>query len=109
MALEILHRTLMLFGRATRFEGAEITTSASFRIHFAGIQPVFARSQFADHGICLAEQHLQPITDAGERSPEDSTIDPKRFQAKWIAVRVKKTRQNKKLEPGSDSIRTERL
>jgi hypothetical protein len=30
-----------------------------------------------------------------------------RFQAKWIPVRMKKTRQNKKLEPGSDSIRTE--
>src|SRR5579883_748299 len=29
-----------------------------------------------------------------------------RFRAKWIPVRVKKTRQNKKLEPGSDSIRT---
>jgi hypothetical protein len=31
-----------------------------------------------------------------------------RFRAKWIPVRVKKTRQNKKLEPGSDSIRTEK-
>jgi hypothetical protein len=30
-----------------------------------------------------------------------------RFRAKWIPVRVKKTRQNRKLEPGSDSIRTE--
>ena len=29
-----------------------------------------------------------------------------RFRAKWIPVRVKKTRQNKKLEPGSDPIRT---
>jgi hypothetical protein len=29
-----------------------------------------------------------------------------RFRAKWIPVRVKKTRQNKRLEPGSDSIRT---
>jgi hypothetical protein len=29
-----------------------------------------------------------------------------RFPAKWSPVRVKKTRQNKKLEPGSDSIRT---
>jgi hypothetical protein len=28
-----------------------------------------------------------------------------RFRAKWIPVRVKKTRQNKK--PGSDSIRTD--
>jgi hypothetical protein len=31
-----------------------------------------------------------------------------RFRAKWIPVRVKKTRQNKNLEPGSDSIRTEK-
>jgi N-acetylmuramoyl-L-alanine amidase len=31
-----------------------------------------------------------------------------RFQAKWIPVRVKKTRQNKKIEPGSDSIGTEK-
>jgi hypothetical protein len=30
-----------------------------------------------------------------------------RFQAKRIPVRVKKTRQNEKLEPGSDSIGTE--
>src|SRR5438128_11855139 len=31
-----------------------------------------------------------------------------RFQAKWIPVRVKKTRQNKKIEPRSDSIGTEK-
>jgi hypothetical protein len=31
-----------------------------------------------------------------------------RFRAKWIPVRVKKTRQNKMLEPGSDSIRTDK-
>jgi hypothetical protein len=30
-----------------------------------------------------------------------------RFRAKWTPVRVKKTRQNKNLEFGSDSIRTE--
>jgi hypothetical protein len=29
-----------------------------------------------------------------------------RFRAKWTPVRVKKTRQNKRLERGSDSIRT---
>src|SRR5690606_8000254 len=29
-----------------------------------------------------------------------------RFRAKWAPVRVKKTRQNKKQEPGSDAIRT---
>jgi hypothetical protein len=31
-----------------------------------------------------------------------------RFRAKWIPVRVKKTRQNKKLEPHSDSIGKEK-
>src|ERR1700733_13188344 len=31
-----------------------------------------------------------------------------RFRAKWIPVRVEKTRQTKRLEPGSDSIRTDK-
>jgi hypothetical protein len=31
-----------------------------------------------------------------------------RFRAKWVPVRVKKTRQNKNLEPRSDSIGTEK-
>jgi hypothetical protein len=31
-----------------------------------------------------------------------------RFRAKWIPVRVKKTRQNKRLEPDSDSIRIDK-
>jgi hypothetical protein len=62
MVFEVLHRTLVLFGRGARFEGAEITTSASFRIGFAGIQPVFARSQLTDHGICLAEATYPPTT-----------------------------------------------
>jgi hypothetical protein len=31
-----------------------------------------------------------------------------RFRAKWTPVRVKKTRQNKRLELGSDSIRTDK-
>jgi hypothetical protein len=31
---------------------------------------------------------------------------PERFRAKWIPVRLKKTRQSKYPEPGSDSIRT---
>src|SRR5436190_18824845 len=31
-----------------------------------------------------------------------------RFRAKWIPVRVKKMRQNKNLEPGSDLIRTDK-
>jgi hypothetical protein len=32
-----------------------------------------------------------------------------RFDAKWKPVRVKKTRQNRRGEPGSDSMRTDRL
>ena len=32
-----------------------------------------------------------------------------RFRAKWAPVRVKKTRQNKRLEPGFDSIKAERF
>jgi hypothetical protein len=31
-----------------------------------------------------------------------------RFRAKWIPVRVKKTRQNKKIERGRNSIQSER-
>ena len=36
------------------------------------------------------------------------TVPPalERFRAKWPPVRVKKTRQNKRLEPRSDSIGT---
>ncbi|SFJ99092.1 hypothetical protein SAMN04487925_114142 [Bradyrhizobium sp. cf659] len=34
----------------------------------------------------------------------DGTL--KRFPAKWIPARVKKTRQNENLEPRSDSIGT---
>ena len=35
-----------------------------------------------------------------------ATDHQKRFRAKWAPVRIKKTRQNKIPEPGSDSIRT---
>jgi len=33
-----------------------------------------------------------------------SSSEQERFQAKWIPVRVKKTRQKQKIEPRSDSI-----
>jgi hypothetical protein len=35
-------------------------------------------------------------------------VSLKRFQAKWIPVRIKKTRQIKNLEPRFDSIETEK-
>src|ERR1700722_13827773 len=41
------------------------------------------------------------------REPYDPLL-LERFRAKWVPVRVKKTRQNKKLEPRSDSIGTEK-
>src|SRR5262245_20795683 len=47
-----------------------------------------------------------PIASSADRSREGPRLE--RFRAKWIPVRVKKTRQNKNLEPGSDSIRTEK-
>jgi hypothetical protein len=54
MPLEILHGAFVLFGRRARFESAEIAPFAGPGVHFAGIKPVFARLQFADHGTHLA-------------------------------------------------------
>src|ERR1051325_3220660 len=53
MPLEVLHLALVLFGGFARREGAEIPAPAGLWIDLAGIQPVFARLEFADHG-----QHL---------------------------------------------------
>src|SRR5450432_1696553 len=50
MPLEILHGALVLFRGRARFEGAEIAALAGFRIHLSGIEPIFARLQFSDHG-----------------------------------------------------------
>jgi hypothetical protein len=50
MPLEILHLALVLFGRRARLEGAEIAALAGLGIGFAGIEPVLAGLQFADHG-----------------------------------------------------------
>jgi hypothetical protein len=41
-------------------------------------------------------------------APGDARVYLERFRAKWITVRVKKTRQNKNSEPRSDSIGTEK-
>jgi hypothetical protein len=47
------------------------------------------------------------MTSASDRRTAQCTDGLERFRAKWISVRVKKTRRNKKREPGSDCIRTE--
>src|ERR1700680_3084468 len=49
LPLEILHRALVLFRRGARFEGAEVAALAGLRTDLSGIEPVFARLQFADH------------------------------------------------------------
>jgi hypothetical protein len=51
--LEILNVALVLFRRRAGFERTEIAALAGFWIDLAGIKPVFARLQFADHGIGL--------------------------------------------------------
>jgi hypothetical protein len=47
MPFEILHVPLVLLRGCTRFERAEVTTLAGFRVDFPGIEPVFARLQFS--------------------------------------------------------------
>ena len=42
VALEVLHRALMLPSRGERFEGAKIAPLARFRIYLPRVQPVFA-------------------------------------------------------------------
>jgi hypothetical protein len=51
MPFEILHGALVLFGGGTRLERPKIAPLAGFRIHLSGIEPVFTRLQFSDHGI----------------------------------------------------------
>jgi hypothetical protein len=49
MPFEILHGALVLLCSRARFEGSEVAASARFRIDLAGIEPVLAGSQFANH------------------------------------------------------------
>jgi hypothetical protein len=55
----------------------------------------------------LAIEHY-PGANAGFSAKQAASFVPKRFQAKWKPVRVKKTRQIKNLEPRFDSIETEK-
>src|SRR6476620_7317813 len=47
-------------------------------------------------------------TSTSASGADGSQSQPIAFSSKGVPVRVKKTRQNKRLEPGSDSIRTEK-
>src|SRR6185437_4206548 len=63
------------------------------------LRPPFRRSEWRKH----------PPDPAKRRCVHNASFSrfTKALRAKWVPVRVKKTRQNKKVEPGSDSIRTE--
>src|ERR1700716_3849796 len=84
MPLEILHLALVLFRRRARFEGAEIAPPPGLRIHFAGIEPVLARTYFADHGTrasfsihCINRDRraLVPTSSSFRDGPKDQTSD----------------------------------
>ena len=49
-ALEELHGALVLLGRRTRPEGAEVAPPSGLRVGLARIEPVLARLELADHG-----------------------------------------------------------
>jgi hypothetical protein len=60
----------------------------------------------------LADDPVPAIRWGGRLSPLEASVAERfcqcklwRFRAKWTLVRVKKTRQDKNLERGSDSIR----
>jgi hypothetical protein len=48
-ALEMLHRTLVLFGRRARLERAEIAPLAGFRIELARIETIASGFELANH------------------------------------------------------------
>lgn len=47
---EKLDCALMFAGGGQRGKGAQVSTVARLRVFFSGVQAVFARFQFADHG-----------------------------------------------------------
>src|ERR1700761_3485734 len=58
--------------------------------------------------LVSAVRSLHSAEDAAGTSDQERERLLERFRAKWVPVRVKRTRLNKNLERGSDSIRTAR-
>src|SRR6185437_4389856 len=72
MALEVLHLALVLLRRGARLEGAEVAALAGLGIGLARIEPVFARSELADHGDllrCERRRHSVVATTNESRMP----------------------------------------
>src|SRR5580698_11329083 len=61
MPLEILHRFLMLRGGRARTKFAQIAPPAGARVFLAGIEPVFAGGEFADHDAVLMPSEPMPL------------------------------------------------
>src|SRR4029077_8302901 len=68
VALEVLHRALMLLGRRARLECAEVPPAPGLRVGFARIKPITAGFELADHrrlqspgstGYRLRPRHLE--------------------------------------------------
>src|ERR1700742_3923487 len=78
MPLEILHIAFVLLCRSARLEGAEIAALAGLRIDLAGIEPVFAGLQFADHGVASFDVLSGSIETAAPVFPHDEMNLPPR-------------------------------
>jgi hypothetical protein len=59
MAFEVLDRTLMLFRRGNRTESAEVPPTACLWIFLPGIQPIFSRCEFSNHGFSSFISYFQ--------------------------------------------------
>src|ERR1700730_5989029 len=55
MSFEILYGAFVLLGGSARLEGSKVAAPAGLRIDLAGIEPVFAGSQFTDHRSALPD------------------------------------------------------
>jgi hypothetical protein len=69
---EVLHLALMLLGSRARFECAQVSAAARFRILFARIQPVLAGGKFAYHGLFLTFQMNMQVS--AKRAPNHSEL-----------------------------------
>src|SRR5438445_7435032 len=92
------HRAVILLGDAPYYARFGFSGAKTCELSLPG---PFERDRLL--GLELAEGALD-----GARGMIVPSSAPERFQAKWIPVRVKKTRQTKNLEPRFDSIEMEK-
>jgi TetR/AcrR family transcriptional regulator len=72
------------------------------------VRPTFARMDAAPDLLADDARFIETIAAMAETAIVPKAPSQEHFQAKWTPVRVKKMRQNKKLELSSDSIGTEK-